>query len=512
MTPPRIPGKRGRLPALPKRLALKFVHEYAPLPPVEYPVDVTGGITDWGMLGNGPDPTCTVQPDGVGNCLGPDTRVLTADLRWVPISSLRVGDELVGFEETPINRGQGRRFLTSRVEAVKALRKPCYDLELEDGTIIRSSFDHQWYRGSRGMSAGGAWLRTDAMRSDSALYQAFPTWESEDSYDLGYLAAAFDGEGCLSRSTSTGALKSVIFSQRDNRMLSEVARILNHHGYRVARRTMTYSSLSTKGYDRLVLLGGRRETAKFLGHVRPKRLLDLFQPEHLRRVIANPVQIVERKDVGEQWVTAIQTSTRTFVAEGMLSHNCTFAGRQHYRMAKSARGQEVETWETSNQLVEEYLTYDRGVDQGANIAKLLLHWFHVGKIVAFAPVDHTDRTKLDAALAAFTGVYCGVSLTDDADELFSGHQPWTVADGQRSDPNDGHCVLLVKADGHSLDGYVTWGADQAATTGWTAECVEEAWVIITQEDVDNHNIDIDALRGDIEALGGTAKRSAESAA
>jgi hypothetical protein len=185
--------------------------------------------------------------------------------------------------------------------------------------------------------------------------------------------------------------------------------------------------------------------------------------------------------------------------------DCTFAGRQHYRMAKAARGKESETWETSDQLVEEYLTYDDGVDQGANIAQLLLDWFHAGKILAFAPVDHTDRTKLDAALAVFAGVYCGVSLTDDADELFSEHQPWTVADGQQPDPQEGHCILLVKADGHSLDGYVTWGADQEATTDWTAECVEEAWVIITQDDANSSLIDLTALRADIEALGGLEK-------
>jgi hypothetical protein len=256
---PRVPGKRGRLPVSPKRLALRFVHEYATLPEVVYPVDVTEGITEWGMLGNGPDPTCTVQPDGVGDC--------------------------------------------------------------------------------------------------------------------------------------------------------------------------------------------------------------------------------------------------------------TFAGRQHYRMAKAARGHEIESWETSNQLVEEYLAYNNGADVGANIANLLLDWFQAGKILAFAPVDHTDRAKFDAALEAFTGVYCGVNLTDDADDLFSNHHPWTVADGQQPNPQEGHCIVLVSADGHSLDGYITWGADQQATRDWSAACVEEAWVIITQEDVDNHQLDIAALTADIEALGGTAKkRRAKSAA
>lgn len=182
--------------------------------------------------------------------------------------------------------------------------------------------------------------------------------------------------------------------------------------------------------------------------------------------------------------------------------DCTFAGRQHYKMAKAARGLETETWETSNQLVEEYLAYNDGVDQGANIANLLLDWYHAGKILAFAPVDHTDRAELDAALAAFTGVYCGVSLTDDADELFANHLPWTVSDGQQPDPSEGHCILLVAADGVATDAWITWGDRQKSTTEWTAECVEEAWVIITEEDVTNHQIDLGALRGDIEALGG----------
>lgn len=182
--------------------------------------------------------------------------------------------------------------------------------------------------------------------------------------------------------------------------------------------------------------------------------------------------------------------------------DCTFAGRQHYRMAKAAKGAESETWETSDQLVDEYLTYDGGVDQGANIPSLLLDWFHAGKILAFAPVDHTDPVQLDSAMAAFNGIYCGVQLTADADDLFANGQPWTVADGQIPDPQDGHCILKVKADGHGLDGYVTWGADQQATTGWSAACIDEAWVIITNEDTQTHLIDLAALQSDIGALGG----------
>jgi hypothetical protein len=37
------------------------------LPAPVYPVDVSAGITDWGMLGNGPDPAAQAHPAGVND-------------------------------------------------------------------------------------------------------------------------------------------------------------------------------------------------------------------------------------------------------------------------------------------------------------------------------------------------------------------------------------------------------------------------------------------------------------
>ena len=107
----------------------------------------------------------------------------------------------------------------------------------------------------------------------------------------------------------------------------------------------------------------------------------------------------------------------------------------------------------------------------------------------------------------FTGVYCGVYLTDDADDLFSQGQPWTVANGEQPDQDEGHCILKVKATGR-MDAYVTWGAVQEATADWSAACVDEAWVIITAEDEGTKLIDLPALQKAIDALGGTEKSGA----
>ncbi len=191
--------------------------------------------------------------------------------------------------------------------------------------------------------------------------------------------------------------------------------------------------------------------------------------------------------------------------------DCTFAGRQHYRMAKAAAGQETEQWEDSDQLVAEYLAYDKGQDVGANMADLLLYWYKAGTILAFAPVDHTDPASVDTAMAAFHGAYVGVNLTDDADNLFEQGQPWTTGNGEQPDPNDGHCILKVKADGTALDGWVTWGALQESTREWTAACLQEAWVVVTSEDAAAANLDVTALRADIDALGGQGGAPAPAA-
>ncbi|HWG62299.1 MAG TPA: hypothetical protein VG253_11360 [Streptosporangiaceae bacterium] len=183
--------------------------------------------------------------------------------------------------------------------------------------------------------------------------------------------------------------------------------------------------------------------------------------------------------------------------------DCTFAGRQHLEMAKAAAGHESQAWETSDALVAEYLAYDHGKDQGANIADLLLYWYDAQKILAFAPVDHTNPAAVDSAMAAFHGAYAGVNLTSDAESLFSAGQPWTTSGGQRPDPTAGHCILKVAADGTQFDTWVTWGASQQSTLGWTSACLEEAWVIITGQDADAANLDIAALRADINALRGT---------
>src|SRR5260370_23903795 len=67
--------------------------------------------------------------------------------------------------------------------------------------------------------------------------------------------------------------------------------------------------------------------------------------------------------------------------------DCTFAGRQHYRIAKAAAGNETEQWESSNDLGAEHLAYDPGQHQGAQIAHLRPYWYSAATVLSCAPAD-----------------------------------------------------------------------------------------------------------------------------
>ena len=87
--------------------------------------------------------------------------------------------------------------------------------------------------------------------------------------------------------------------------------------------------MQPSGCVNLVLAGGRASILRFLGTIRPERLLGKMDVSmigstgrHDRRQggFDHP-HVVSKVFLGEQETVAFQTSTRTFVAEGLASHN-----------------------------------------------------------------------------------------------------------------------------------------------------------------------------------------------
>lgn len=262
-------------------------------------------------------------------CVSPETKILTSDLRWVRADSIRQGDTLVGFEEDVPKRCGQRKFKKTLVEDVGEIERPCYKVTLSDGTLVTCSEEHQWLvftAGSRTM-----WKETKHLVSTDRIYKVCDVWNDlPTDYRLGYLSAAFDGEGCLN--CDKGQIRQVTFAQRDNVMLEQVKQYLSECGfnwnadYADKRKIALNQDLVYK----LFIKGGKRELLKFLGSVRPNRLLNSFDPDHLGTVRCpngdlgmdiHP-SVTSLEYIGVQKVIPIRTSTRTYVAEGLASHNC----------------------------------------------------------------------------------------------------------------------------------------------------------------------------------------------
>jgi hypothetical protein len=105
------------------------------------------------------------------------------------------------------------------------------------------------------------------------------------------------------------------------------------------------------------------------------------------------------------------------------------------------------------------------------------------KAVAFARVDQTDVSQVDAALAIFGGLWLGITVLDANQQQFSAGEAWTDVAGSPID--GGHAIL---GGGYTPDvKFITWAQEtEFAPTFWSGSVqgtplVQEAWVVIWPE-------------------------------
>lgn len=247
-------------------------------------------------------------------CVAPETRILTADLRWVNAIDLAVGNLLIGFDEQ-ISRSTAYR--ASKVTGKKVLVKPCYKITMSNGVVLTSSHDHMWV-GKRQRHARN-WIRTDELMVGDQIAHFCEPWSEHTGRGAGYLAGILDGEGWVAKSGRVG------FVQKPSPCLVEAEELLRSVPVRWARRKRRKDkAISIEFY-------GTKGGLTALGILRPPRLLRLakYLWEGRRTWSSQSEQFyVDKVEyVGQQTVVALQTSSRTFIAEGFLSHNCQLEAR-----------------------------------------------------------------------------------------------------------------------------------------------------------------------------------------
>ena len=261
-----------------------------------------------------------------GSCLTPDHKVLTADLRYVPLGDMVVGDKLVSFdEEAPQDGKRSRRFKTGTVQAVKLDEDEVFAVTLSTGKVFKVTADHLWLVRKGG--TGAAWLRTDQMMPEGAhpngkthVPVLFDEWEQGDTFDHGWLSGLYDGEGCLyARETTGGCSMQLTVHQKRGFVYDRACELMS----KVFGLELLSHTAQKRDVAGLTIKGGRRGIARVLGTLRPVRLLAKFRPELLSRIhMKEFAHVVTIEPLGRQRIVRIAIDAKTMVVEGYGHHNC----------------------------------------------------------------------------------------------------------------------------------------------------------------------------------------------
>jgi len=253
-------------------------------------------------------------------CLVPETPVLTADLRWIPLGDVRVGDRLMGFDE-----GRDTSHRTTKVAIVEAeglTTKNCYRIVTDQGTVIASD-DHLWLQ--RRTRSSYHWRTTERLKPGDNLQFFSQPWTEEISYNAARLRGFVEGEGYCCTFGPDGLKTRVGWAQRPSVLADEIKAIAQGLGFDVAEghRVGGAAHTAINHYD---IRGGWRAACEFVGRIRPTRFIEkaeeLWLGHELGRRSGRSAKVLSIEPVGNHEVVKIQTSTRTMVAGGFFTHNC----------------------------------------------------------------------------------------------------------------------------------------------------------------------------------------------
>lgn len=275
-----------------------------------------------------------------GSCLHPDHKVLTADLRYVPLRSLAVGDKVVSFDEGCREIGKGsrkapRRYRTGTVQALRFNRGEMFDVTLSSGKVFRVTKDHLWFTKNSGSLF--SWKTTEQLRctKDSSIglkgggtriVKLLDEFVQDTSWESGWLAGMYCGEGSLyTRKTTGGSVIQLGLSQSETHNPATCRRLEAAHKT-VCGVDVVNCGTKARGVNNYRITGGARNIAKTLGTIRPPRMLDKFKPEHLgglgNKIDHPPEHIVSVVSVGEDEFLEIAIDEKTMIVEGYGHHNC----------------------------------------------------------------------------------------------------------------------------------------------------------------------------------------------
>lgn len=266
-----------------------------------------------------------------GFCLHPSTRVLTAELKWVEIGSINPGMRLVAVDEDiPGGRGASRKMRTAIVEATATVRGNAYRVVFDDGREVVCTGGHRWLTRPSDSVCQAEWRSIEngnkkKIRTGTLIRWVTKPW-GESTFEDGWVGGMLDGEGSMSKKNTAA---SINVSQVVGPAFAKFEMYLSSRGYNYrteednAERRSKFGSFPVPK----LVVSRMDEMFRIIGQTRPIRFLgnEFWDGRDLpgKKSGTGWVKVVSIEPLGEMNMIDLQTSTKTFIAEGFVSHNST---------------------------------------------------------------------------------------------------------------------------------------------------------------------------------------------
>lgn len=273
----------------------------------------------------------------LGFCFAPQSRILTADLRWVMGYDLQVGDEIVAVDEsTPGGKGPARKMRTGRVEAKREVLAKALRFRMSNGESLTLTEQHRMLCRKRG-GTDLAWREAGDLRIGDEIRFVTQPWDDPKVED-GWFGGILDGEGSFDSRGSP----SINASQLPGPVWDRMVSYLRERGYNYCiegDNAVRASKFGQRPVPKLVV-GRMNELFRLLGQTRPTRFIDRRWWEGRvlpgKRSGVATARVVAIEAMPTQRMIDLQTSTKTFILEGFVSHNSTFAQSWQFEQCERA--------------------------------------------------------------------------------------------------------------------------------------------------------------------------------
>ena len=293
-------------------------------------------------------------------CVEKTTPILCDDLVWRPAGDLKKGQGIIGFDEEAIlvKKTYKRYIRPGKVTHNKIETADTVGIKLETGEVIYCTPDHSWLIHVKGNSRVYWHEAKDLLQTShgNSIYLLRPfgsPWETDCSYEAGYLSAAYDGEGCLDR------LNGLHFVQIENPMLKRVENFLTKKN--IPWKKSTRVKIANRNICYSIRTYGRKNLFRTIGQLQPPRILAVlkkhlkkYNEEKPRELRCSPDDLIKVVDVfpaGKREVAVLSTNIKTHFTAGFASHNT------YSRLLED--GSQEEFWQTCQRVVEGVYTIQK---------------------------------------------------------------------------------------------------------------------------------------------------------